>query len=123
MYDEVLRFGLSLYISTAPPPPPPGQFRETQMSDVSINTALEYAQKLCTYTSSYVHLYEANVVTSGELVVEVSNNQTGMGNLHSTLPCSAAIVAAVVACVDLEEEDRGEFCYHCSPAPLPTRRS
>lgn len=79
------------------------------MADVSVSSALTYAQKLCAYSGSFVHLYEANVVTSGELVTEIFNTQLGMGNLHSTLPCSAAIIAAVIACVNLEDDNRGEW--------------
>lgn len=78
------------------------------MSEVTVEMALEYAQKLCVYSGSYVHLYETNVITSGELVVEIFNSQLGMGNLHSTLPCSAGIMAAVLSCVDLEKELHGE---------------
>ena len=78
------------------------------MKDISIENALEYAQKLSVYSTSYIHLYETNVVTSGEEVVEISNTQIGMGNLHSTLPCSAAIMSAVLACVDLED-NYGQF--------------
>lgn len=77
-----------------------------------MDTALEHAQRLCVYTSSFVHLYEANVVTSGEVVVEIANTQLGMGNLHSTLPCSAAVMAAVLACVNLEEDNVGKFLHH-----------
>ncbi len=83
-----------------------GQYRMTQMKDVSVTTALEHAQKLCTYSDSLVHLYETSVVTNGEMVVEINNSQLGMGNLHSTLACSGAIVAAVLSCVDLEEAGR-----------------
>ena len=78
------------------------------MCDVTVDMALEYAQKLCVYSGSFVHLYETNVVTSGELVVEIFNSQMGVGNLHSTLPCSAGIMAAVLACAELEKEQRGE---------------
>ena len=78
------------------------------MNNVPVEEALENAHKLCTYSSSFVHLYETNTLTSGELFVEIDNTQLGMGNLHSTLTCSAAITAAVLACVDLEQEDSGE---------------
>jgi hypothetical protein len=79
------------------------------MSDVTVDMALEYAQKLCVHSGSFVHLYETNVVTSGELVVEITNTQLGMGNVHSALPCSAGIIAAVLACVDLEREAHGKW--------------
>lgn len=79
------------------------------MSDVTVEMALEYAQKLCVHSGSYVHLYETNVVTSGELVVEIQNSQYGIGNLHSTLPCSAGILAAVLSCVNLAKD---QICDH-----------
>ena len=69
------------------------------MCHVKVDDALEYAQRLCARTGAYVHLYEMNTVTSGEVVIENKNPQVGMGNLHSTLPCSAGIAAAILACV------------------------
>ena len=74
------------------------------MADVTISDALEKGQLLAAHTDAFVHLYCTNVVTNGEVVVELTNNQLGMGNLHSTLPCSGAVLAAVLACV----EGRGE---------------
>ena len=78
------------------------------MNNVPVEDALENAHKLCTYSSSFVHLYETNTLTSGEQVVEIDTTQLGMGNLHSTLTCSGAIMAAALACVDLEQEDSGK---------------
>lgn len=92
------------------------------MCSVPVDTGMEYAQKLCAHSSAYVHVYETNVVTSGELVVEITNTQQGMGNLHSTLPCSAAVVAATLACVD-KSNSEGELrgagrggCVECDNA-------
>ena len=79
--------------------PPIGQFRETQMCDVSVTDALEQAQKLAAHTKAFINLHETNVVTNGEIVVEISNNQLGMGNLHSTLQVCGSVAAAVLACV------------------------
>ncbi len=78
------------------------------MTNVPVEEALENAHKLCTYSSAFVHLYETNTLTSGEQVVEINNTQLGMGNLHSILTCSAAVLAAVLACVDIEAEDSGK---------------
>ena len=70
------------------------------MSEVTLAQALDQAQRLAAYTDAFVHLYETNVVTNGEMVAEITNNQVGMGNLHSTLACSGAICAAVLGCVE-----------------------
>lgn len=78
------------------------------MGAVKVEDALENAQKLCTYSNAFIHLYETNTLTSGEEVIEISNTQLGMGNLHSAMTCSAAVMAAVIACVDLEEDNCGE---------------
>ncbi len=78
------------------------------MGAINVEDALENAQKLCTYSSAFIHLYETNTLTSGELVVEITNIQMGMGNIHSALTCSAAVMAAVIACVDLEEDNCGK---------------
>ena len=86
-----------------------GQFRETQMCDVSETDALEQAQKLAAHTKAFISLYETNVVTNGEVVVEISNNQLGMGNLHATLQVCSSIAAAVLACVKAESEEEGWY--------------
>ena len=74
------------------------------MCQVSSEDALENAQKLSAQTKSFVHIYETNVVTNGEIVLEVANNQVGMGNLHSILLVSGAVAAAVLACVTYSSE-------------------
>lgn len=66
---------------------------------------MERAQLLAAHTEAIIHLYCANVVTSGETIVELTNSQIGMGNLHSTLACAGGVQAAVLACVD-ESESR-----------------
>ena len=73
---------------------------------------LAQGQLLAAHADAFVHLYETNVVTSGELIVEVANNQLGMGSLHSTLPTSGAVVAAVLACV--EEKGKAYTCLSLS---------
>ena len=78
------------------------------MNNVAVEDAMEYAQKLCSYSFSFVHLYETNMVTSGELVAEIHNTQLGMRGLHSTLPCSGAVIAAALACAD---NGSGKFNY------------
>ena len=40
------------------------------------------------------------MVTSGEVIVELTNTQLGMGGLHSVIPTSGAVMAAVLACVE-----------------------
>ena len=89
------------YLPGCPPPfPIVGQFRDGTQLDISMEDALAQGQLLAAHTEAFVHLYEPNVVTSGELIVEVANNQMGMGVLHSTLPTSGAVVAAVLGCVE-----------------------
>lgn len=77
------------------------------MSEVSLDDCLEYGQKLAAHTKAFIHLYETNVVTCGEVIVEIANNQVGMGNLHSILPCCGAVTAAVLACVHVDLDDQG----------------
>ena len=79
-----------------------GQFRDATMMEVPPHEALEQGQLLSAHTNAFVHLYETNVVTNGEIIVEITNNQLGMGSLHSTLPCAGAITAAVLACAEEE---------------------
>ena len=43
------------------------------------------------------------MVTNGEVIVEINNNQLGMGNLHSTLSTCGAVVGAVLACAACDE--------------------
>ena len=81
------------------------------MGHVKVIETLEHAQKLCAHTSAFVHLYETNTVTSGEVVLEITNTQIGMGNLHSTLACSGAVTAAVLACLDPRQS--GEWVGGC----------
>ena len=76
------------------------------MSHVRVMEALQFAHKLCAETTAFVHLYETNTVTSGEVVMEIKNCQVGMGNLHSTLACSAAVAAAVMACINPEQSGK-----------------
>ncbi|XP_064399991.1 uncharacterized protein LOC135346330 isoform X2 [Halichondria panicea] len=87
-----------------------GQFRDTKSHDIKLEDALDAAQNLAAHTTALIHIYEANVVTSGEVIVEVTNNQVGMGNLHSTLPVCAAVVSAVLACV--EDDIELKHCVH-----------
>jgi len=76
------------------------------MNHVRVVDALQFAQKVCARASAFVHLYETNTVTSGEVVLEITNTQVGMGNLHSTLACSAAVTAAVIACINPEQSGK-----------------
>ena len=87
---------------------PSGQFRDCTIGECPVSQALENGQLLAAHTEALVHLYETNVVTNGEMVVEVTNNQLGMGNLHSVHPCAGAIMAAVLACVN----DQGELVQY-----------
>ena len=78
------------------------------MCDVSETDAMEQAQKLAAHTKAFINLHEMNVVTNGEVVVEISNNQLGMGNLHSTLQVCGSVTAAVLACVKAEADQDGK---------------
>lgn len=80
------------------------------MCDVSVMDALEQAQKLAAHTKAFISLHETNVVTNGEIIVEISNNQLGMGNLPSTLQVCGSVAAAVLACVkpSIEADDEGK---------------
>ena len=84
------------------------------MKDVSPQVALDMAGKLAAQTGAFVHLYETNTLTSGEQILEINNSQLGMNNLHSIVPCSAAIIATVLAGVD----DQGSIVTlnHCGHA-------
>lgn len=93
------------HVLAALPSSPSGQFRDGTMDQCPVDQAVEYGQLLSAHTNAFIHLYETNVVTSGEVVVEITNNQLGMGKLHSTLPCAGAVMAAVLACV----EEQGEI--------------
>ena len=78
------------------------------MCEVSVSDALEHAQKLAAHTKAYIGLHETNVVTNGEVIVEISNNQLGMGNLHSSLQVCGAVAAAVLGCVRGDTDEDGE---------------
>lgn len=97
-----------------------GQFRDGTMQEVPITDALEQGQKLAAHTNAFIHLYETNLLTSGEVVVQINNSQLGMEKLHSTLACSGAVVAAVLGCVKMlpadDEEDDDIQLKHCSHA-------
>eukprot|EP00731_Ephydatia_muelleri_P003721 Em0001g3721a len=75
-----------------------GQFRESSMGNISGPSSLRFAQLLAAHMGSYVHLYEANIITNGEVVVEVCKQARGMENLHSLLPTCGAILAAALSC-------------------------
>ena len=78
------------------------------MCEVAVTDALEHAQKLAAHTKAFIGLHETNVVTNGEVIVEISNNQLGMGNLHSSLQVCGAVAAAVLACVKGDGDDDGK---------------
>ena len=80
--------------------PPPGQFRDGCPPDIKVDEVLAQGQLLAAHTDAFVHLYEMSVVTGGEVIVELTNSQMGMGALHSVIPTSGAIMAAVLACVE-----------------------
>ena len=77
------------------------------MCDVCETDALEQAQKLAAHTKAFISLHETNVVTNGEVVVEICNNQLGMGNLPSTLQVCGSVAAAVLSCVTAEPDEEG----------------
>ena len=68
------------------------------MGNISGPSSLRFAQLLAAHMGSYVHLYEANIITNGEVVVEVCKQARGMENLHSLLPTCGAILAAALSC-------------------------
>ena len=77
-----------------------GQFRDGTRLDIKADEVLAQGQLLAAHTEAFVHLYEMNVVTGGEVIVELTNTQLGMGGLHSVMPTSGAVMAAVLACVE-----------------------
>ena len=89
------------------------------MGEVCAVNSLEQAQLLAAHVNAFVHIYETNIVTSGEFVVVLRHNQYGMENLHSLLPCAGAVLAAVLSCVEdgtcvcvREEEKSSRFVVH-----------
>lgn len=87
-----------------------GQFRHHTIKDVSVTLALNSARKLAAQYATYVHVYEVNVVTCGEFFIEINNSQQGMENLHSTIHCAAAIITAVIACIE-EKGDETQLSH------------
>lgn len=77
-----------------------GQFRDGTRLDIKVDEVLAQGQLLAAHTDAFVHLYEMNVVTGGEVIVELTNTQLGMSALHSVMPTSGAVMAAVLACVE-----------------------
>ena len=75
-----------------------GQFRESGMGDICAPSSLKFAQLLAAHIGSYVHLYEANIITNGEMVAEVCKQARGMENIHSLLPTCGAVLAAALSC-------------------------
>ena len=68
------------------------------MGDICAPSSLKFAQLLAAHIGSYVHLYEANIITNGEMVAEVCKQARGMENIHSLLPTCGAVLAAALAC-------------------------
>ena len=69
------------------------------MLEVNVDDALLYGQKLAAHSRASIYLFETSVLTDGEIDIEIHNAQLGTKNLHSLLPCSAAIAAACVSSV------------------------
>jgi hydroxyethylthiazole kinase-like sugar kinase family protein len=81
------------------------------MLEVNVDDALLYGQKLAAHTRASIFLYETSVLTNGECDVEIQNAQPGVKDLHSLLPCSAAIAAACVSSVIGETEDKEDVLF------------
>ena len=64
--------------------------RESSMGNISGPSALRFAQLLAAHLGSYMHLYEANIITNGEVVMAE--------NLHFLLPTCGTILAAALSC-------------------------
>ena len=84
------------------------------MKDMSVSDALEGAKKLAARNSTIVHLYEPNILTSGEFFMEINNTLLGMQNILSAQQVASAIIASVLGCVD--EEGDTITLEHCSHA-------
>lgn len=79
-----------------------GQFQDSSMMEVNVDDALLYGQKLAAHTRASIYLFETSILTDGETDIEIQNSQLGIRDLHSLLPCSAAIAAACVSSVQAE---------------------
>ena len=83
------------------------------MCDVCPKASLRFAQLLAAHIGSFVHLYEVNTITNGELVAEVGAQAAGMENLHSMVPCCGAILAAALSCSTGPGKWEGGGGWHC----------
>lgn len=58
--------------------------------------------------------HDLNLLTNGELIVDINTSQVGMQNIHGNVQCMAALTATVMGVV----EEKGEECsiYKCAHA-------
>ena len=83
-----------------------GRFREGTFRDLDIASIIKNGQQLAAYGNCTVMFHDLNLLTNGELVVDINTSQVGMQNIHSTVECMAALTAVVIGIVD----EKGEKC-------------
>ena len=91
-----------------------GRFREGTFHDYDIAETVKQGQRLAVQVNCTVMFQDINLLTNGELVVDICTSQVGMQNIHSTVECLAALTAVVMGIVD----EQGEECtiYKCAHA-------
>lgn len=91
-----------------------GRFREGTFHELDIGTVIKHGQQVAAHINCTVMFQDINLLTNGELIVDINSSQVGMQNIHSTVGCMAALTAIVMGIVD----EKGEECtiYKCAHA-------
>lgn len=91
-----------------------GRFREGTQCNLDIGSIIKHGQRIAAHVNCTVMFQDLNLLTNGELIVDINTCQVGMQNIHSTVECMAALTAIVMGIVD----EKGEECtiYKCAHA-------
>jgi len=91
-----------------------GRFREGTFRELDMGTIIKHGQQVAAHVNCTVMFHDLNLLTNGELTVDINSSQVGMQNVHSTVECMAALTAIVMGIVD----EKGEECtiYKCAHA-------
>lgn len=79
---------------------------------MDIESIIKHGQRIAAEFNCTVMFHDLNLLTSGELIVDINTSQVGMQNIHAHVQCMSAITAVVMGIVD----EKGEECtiYTCA---------
>ena len=83
---------------------------------MDIESIIKHGQRIAAEVNCTVMFHDLNLLTNGELIVDINTCQVGMQNIHAHVQCMAALTAVVMGIVMKKEKNVQSTHVHMVPA-------